>query len=354
MFQDPVWWLGEAWERYNEFEEYRYYDKALSLAQFIAEWETRLVAAVAAGCEYNDTVLAFKLLDRVQLAEEENRALLSLVAGAAARSDHHNEDMLALVKAQLAAQDKVQQEQEEEKDEELKNEVREEGEIATMVKHENGGVVSVGVVVAHTSDPLPLPLTRAAAPTTVIKNERDLAAATAEDGWTLNKGGGGGRVYACNLCPKSFRRPDYLHDHRRSAHGIAAAAAVDESASNSISNSKPFQCTECKKTFSSEANLERHTEGHHAAPGRAFRCPAASCERSYPERSSLMRHIRTHLRAGRGGRKGAGGRRMFRGGSSGGESEEEEEDEMGVRRRGRPKRGDGPPNTGPPFRVCFI
>ena len=81
-----------------------------------------------------------------------------------------------------------------EKDEELKNEVREEGEIATMVKHENGGVVSVGVVVAHTSDPLPLPLTRAAAPTTVIKNERDLAAATAEDGWTFTKGGGGVRV----------------------------------------------------------------------------------------------------------------------------------------------------------------
>jgi hypothetical protein len=58
--QDPVWWLGEAWERYNEFEEYRFYDKSLSLAQFIGQWEARLAAAVAAGCEYNDTVLAFK------------------------------------------------------------------------------------------------------------------------------------------------------------------------------------------------------------------------------------------------------------------------------------------------------
>jgi hypothetical protein len=55
-----VWWLGEAWERYNEFEEYRFYDKSLSLAQFIGQWEARLAAAVAAGCEYNDTVLAFK------------------------------------------------------------------------------------------------------------------------------------------------------------------------------------------------------------------------------------------------------------------------------------------------------
>jgi hypothetical protein len=110
-----VWWLGEAWERYNEFEEYRYYDKTLSLAAFVAEWEARLVAAVAVGCEYNDTVLAFKLLDRVQLAEEENRALLALVATAAATTTRGGDggggdeevDMLALVKAQLAAQFKA-------------------------------------------------------------------------------------------------------------------------------------------------------------------------------------------------------------------------------------------------------
>jgi hypothetical protein len=111
--QDPVWWLGEAWERYNEFEEYRYYDKTLSLTAFVAEWENRLVAAVAAGCEYNDTVLAFKLLDRVQLAEEENRALLALVATAAATTrvggggGDEDVDMLALVKTQLAAQFKA-------------------------------------------------------------------------------------------------------------------------------------------------------------------------------------------------------------------------------------------------------
>ena len=138
--QDPLCWLGAAWERYNEFEEYRYYDKSISLPQFIAEWEGRLAAAVAAGCEYNDTVLAFKLLDRVQLAEEENRAVL---AAAAARGGAHHEDMLALIKIQLAAQ--LRQEEEEEEAAMLKKEQREEeegelGSKTTVVKDENGGV----------------------------------------------------------------------------------------------------------------------------------------------------------------------------------------------------------------------
>jgi hypothetical protein len=132
--------LGEAWERYNEFEEYRYYDKSLSLHQFVTEWESRLAAAVAAGCEYNDTVLAFKLLDRVQLAEEENRAVLATLAAAAARGGHHHEDddMLALLKVQLTAQFR----------QELKNETGDVeggeddddmGTKANIVKHENGG-----------------------------------------------------------------------------------------------------------------------------------------------------------------------------------------------------------------------
>ena len=60
----------DIWERYNEFEEYTYYDKTLTLAQFVAEWERRLSRAVAAGCEYRDTVLALKLLARAQLADE--------------------------------------------------------------------------------------------------------------------------------------------------------------------------------------------------------------------------------------------------------------------------------------------
>jgi hypothetical protein len=75
--------------------------------------------------------------------------------------------------------------------------------------------------------------------------------------------------------------------------------------------------------------------------GRKFRCPAAGCDRTYPERSSLMRHLRTHLRAAGGGEGGANNRKVL-GGYYGESSESEGE---------TTKRKRGEPNTGPPFKV---
>ncbi len=49
----------------------------------------------------------FQLLDRIQLAEEENRAVLSAIVSRGSGSHAHNsneEDMLSLVKAQLLRQ----------------------------------------------------------------------------------------------------------------------------------------------------------------------------------------------------------------------------------------------------------
>jgi Zinc finger, C2H2 type/Zinc-finger of C2H2 type len=172
----------------------------------------------------------------------------------------------------------------------------------------------------------------------LVKKEKDVA--------VLGSGGN----FACRRCPKSFRRPDYLADHERTAHNITSAA--DSSGPHRSSNSKPFSCAECKKSFTSEVNLKRHIEGHHAAPGRSFRCPAASCKKSYPERSSLMRHIRTHLRAGKGdagtGHSGGGGR-LF--GDSSGDSDLEE-GETG-QRRGQ-KKADPIAAAGPPFTVKYL
>jgi hypothetical protein len=39
----------------------------VSITEFIGEWEARLERAVAAGCQYSDAVLAFKLLDNSEL-----------------------------------------------------------------------------------------------------------------------------------------------------------------------------------------------------------------------------------------------------------------------------------------------
>ena len=69
--------LTEAWVRYKQFEEYRISgDAPLPLSEFISEWSARLNSAVAAGCEYSDTVLAFKLLDRANLDEQAVRHVL--------------------------------------------------------------------------------------------------------------------------------------------------------------------------------------------------------------------------------------------------------------------------------------
>jgi hypothetical protein len=161
----------------------------------------------------------------------------------------------------------------------------------------------------------------------------------------LKEGLGAGPVYPCNLCPKSFRRPDYLNDHRINTHENKNTTPPPPPSSGEKAKQQPkasFSCSLCKKAFGSEKNLTRHYEAYHVA-GRKFRCPAAGCDRTYPERSSLMRHLRTHLRPG-GGEGGANNRKGVLGGYYG-ESSESEGGET-TRRRKR-----GEPNTGPPFKV---
>ena len=75
--------LTEAWVRYRHFEDFKNSGGTpLPLSEFIAEWSARLNSAVAAGCEYSDTVLAFKLLERANLAQETVRQVLVRQVGA--------------------------------------------------------------------------------------------------------------------------------------------------------------------------------------------------------------------------------------------------------------------------------
>ena len=59
--------LCVAWQKYKEFEEYSHYDHAISLVDFVVEWEERLAGARATGSHYSDQVLAFKLLEKANL-----------------------------------------------------------------------------------------------------------------------------------------------------------------------------------------------------------------------------------------------------------------------------------------------
>jgi hypothetical protein len=69
--------LTDAWAKYKAFEDYKNNEVSpLPLSEFISEWSARLNSAVAAGCEYSDTVLAFKLMDRVNLDDDAVRQVL--------------------------------------------------------------------------------------------------------------------------------------------------------------------------------------------------------------------------------------------------------------------------------------
>jgi hypothetical protein len=57
--------LSVAFAKYRHFEEFMFGERLaasdhLLLADFVREWEDRLAAAMAAGCAFSDTVLAFK------------------------------------------------------------------------------------------------------------------------------------------------------------------------------------------------------------------------------------------------------------------------------------------------------
>jgi hypothetical protein len=57
--------LSVAFAKYRHFEEFMFGDRLSAsdhvlLADFVREWEDRLATAMAAGCAFSDTVLAFK------------------------------------------------------------------------------------------------------------------------------------------------------------------------------------------------------------------------------------------------------------------------------------------------------
>jgi hypothetical protein len=57
--------LSVAFAKYRHFEEFMFGERLSAsdhvlLADFVREWEDRLAAAMAAGCAFSDTVLAFK------------------------------------------------------------------------------------------------------------------------------------------------------------------------------------------------------------------------------------------------------------------------------------------------------
>ena len=71
--------MADAWEKYKLFEDFQYTDKTVGITDFIAQWNTKQKIAKSAGCEYSDSILAFKLLEKSNLEESDVKVILTQV-----------------------------------------------------------------------------------------------------------------------------------------------------------------------------------------------------------------------------------------------------------------------------------
>ncbi len=83
-------------------------------------------------------------------------------------------------------------------------------------------------------------------------------------------------------CDRSYGKRAKMEEHMRSH-----------------TNTRPFCCTRCTKTFLRRAHCDRHEACVHGppdgAPERAHACPAEGCARTFGLKHHLTRHLRIHV-----------------------------------------------------------
>ena len=79
--------------------------------------------------------------------------------------------------------------------------------------------------------------------------------------------------FQCNQCKKSFSRKSYLRIHTRMHNG-----------------KKPYECKVCEKSFNYPGELVKHTRIHTGV--KPYKCEV--CEKGFKQIGSLIKHTRTH------------------------------------------------------------
>jgi hypothetical protein len=235
------WAVSEAWEKYNEFEEYTHYDKSLSLAEFISEWERRCREAVASGVEYSDTVLAFKLLARVHLHDAALAAILRTLEQDSLSSSRR--DWFDVTRSLILS---------------VNNAAETNGECSDGEKDTNDNCDNkAGCKIAKNDNS---DKREASSDNDYFENEvmafkqelleedqnNDNNYSNEEqiDEWTSQQQQE--QLHICDLCNKSFKTKHYLKEHRV-LH----------------TDARPYKCDLCDEAFNFRSNLRRHKATAH-------------------------------------------------------------------------------------------
>ena len=89
--------MAEAWFKYKSFQKVVRAENVV-VNQFIAEFEKQYLLAKTAGCDYSDTLLAFRLLEATRLGEMDEKFVLTGVDFSSAKT---NKDLFKQMKSSL-------------------------------------------------------------------------------------------------------------------------------------------------------------------------------------------------------------------------------------------------------------
>ncbi|XP_075775892.1 zinc finger protein 783-like [Pelodiscus sinensis] len=108
------------------------------------------------------------------------------------------------------------------------------------------------------------------------------------------------RVFVCAECGKSFRSRQHLALHQRDHAGEgpglpppgerAAPKHGPRPPAPGQAGSKPYQCSECERSFYHRSSLRKHHLSHTGE--RPYACP--ECRKSFKQKVSLVLHQRVH------------------------------------------------------------